>query len=81
MSYGSECGPNRGSTDTVWLVLDNAWEFDEPVSFKIPERVEALGCGPSLRFITSQRMIEQFYAEFGDVFRPFILSGSGDFHP
>ena len=72
--------PNRGSTETVRLVLDNAWEFDEPLSFRIPKRVDALGCGPSLRFVTSQRMIERFYAEFGDVFRPFTLSGSGDFH-
>ena len=40
----------------------------------------ALGSGPSLRYITSQRIIERFYAEFGEVFRPFILSGSGDFH-
>ena len=72
--------PNQSAAETVWLVLDDAWGFDEPSSFEIPKRVEALGSGPSLRYITSQRMIERFYAEFGEVFRPFILSGSGDFH-
>ena len=72
--------PNQGAAETVWLVLDDAWEFDEPLSFEVPKRVEALGSGPSLRYITSQRMIDRFYAEFGEVFRPFILSGSGDFH-
>src|SRR5260370_7698161 len=71
---------NQGAAETVWLVLDDAWEFDEALSFEVPKRVEALGSGPSLRYIASQRMIERFYAEFGEVFRPFILSGSGDFH-
>ena len=60
--------PNQGAAETVWLVLDDAWEFDEPLSFEVPKRVDALGSGPSLRFITSQRMIERFYAEFGEVF-------------
>jgi hypothetical protein len=72
--------PDQGTAETIWLVLDDAWEFDEPLSFEVPKRVEAVGSGPSLRFITTQRMIERFYAEFGEVFRPFILSGSGDFH-
>jgi hypothetical protein len=71
---------NQGSAETVWLVLDDAWEFNEPLSFKVPKRVEALESGPSLRYITSQRMIERFCAEFGEIFRPFILFGSGDFH-
>ena len=30
--------------------------------------------------ITSRKAIDRFYAEFGELFRPFILSGSGDFH-
>ena len=71
---------NQGSAETVWLVLDDAWEFNEPLSFEVPKRVEALESGPSLRYITSQRMIERFCAEFGEIFRPFILFGSGDFH-
>jgi hypothetical protein len=72
--------PNQSAAETVWLVLDDAWEFDESSSFELPKRVEALRSGPSLRYITSQRIIERFYAEFGEAFRPFILSGSGDFH-
>jgi hypothetical protein len=72
--------PNQSAAETVWLVLDDAWEFDESSSFDVPKRVEALRSGPSLRYITSQRIIERFYAEFGEAFRPFILSGSGDFH-
>jgi hypothetical protein len=65
---------------TVWLVVDDAWEFDELTSFEPPRRVEALASGLSLRYITSQRRIDRFYAEFGEAFRPFVLSGSGDFH-
>jgi hypothetical protein len=72
--------PNQDAAGTVWLVLDDAWEFDGPLSFEVPQRVDALGRGPSLRYVTSRKMIDRFYAEFGELFRPFILSGSGDFH-
>jgi hypothetical protein len=66
--------------ETVWLAVDEAWSFEHASSFKMPSRVDALAAGPSLRFITTKRMVESFYAEFGKHFRPFILSGSGDFH-
>src|ERR1700741_295389 len=72
--------PNQGAAETVWLVLDDAWGFDERLSFEVPMRVDARGSGPSLRYITSQRMIDRFYLKFSELFRPFILSGSGDFH-
>ena len=42
-------------------------------------RVDALAVR-SLRFITTKKAVESFYAEFGEHFRPFTLSGSGDFH-
>ena len=70
----------ENAAETVWLVLDNAWEIDGPPAFEFPERVEARASGLSLRYITSQKRIDRFYAEFGEAFRPFILSGSGDFH-
>jgi len=71
---------NQHPAKTIWLVLDDAWEFDESPSFELPQRVEALRSGPSLRFITSRKTIDRFYGEFAELFRPFILSGSGDFH-
>jgi hypothetical protein len=70
----------ENAAKTVWLVLDDAWEFDESPAFELPKRIKALGSGLSLRYITSQKRIDRFYAEFGEAFRPFILSGSGDFH-
>ena len=69
-----------GASGTVWLAFDDAWDFSEFPSFEVPGRIDAREVGPSLRFITSPRTIERFYARFGDSFRPFILSGSGDFH-
>ena len=51
-----------------------------PLAFKVPPRVDALAIGPSLRFITTKRAMESFYETFSEHFRPFILSGSGDFH-
>ena len=65
---------------TVWLAFDEAWNFENLSSFKLPSRVDALAAGPSLRFISTKRAVESFYVEFGRHFRPFILSGSGDFH-
>jgi arginase family enzyme len=80
MSYGRGLNSNRATRETVWLAVDEAWSFEHPSSFKMPSRVDALAAGPSLRFITTKRTVESFYAEFGEHFRPFILSGSGDFH-
>jgi hypothetical protein len=80
MSYGRGLNSNRETPETVWLAVDEAWSFQHPLSFKMPSRVDALAAGPSLRFITTKRTVESFYAEFGEHFRPFILSGSGDFH-
>jgi arginase family enzyme len=71
---------SRGAARTVWLALDDAWDFGETSSFQPPVRVDAREIGPSLRFITSKRSIERFYQKFGESLRPFILSGSGDFH-
>jgi hypothetical protein len=70
----------RASTGTLWLAFDDAWDFGESPTFEFPVRVDAREAGPSLRFITSRRAIERFYEKFGDALRPFILSGSGDFH-
>ena len=42
--------------------------------------MDALAAGPSLRFITTERAVDSFYGKFREHFRPFILSGSGDFH-
>jgi arginase family enzyme len=66
--------------ETVWLAFDEAWSFENSPSLKAPSRVDALAAGRSLRFITTKRTVESFYEEFGERFRPFILSGSGDFH-
>jgi arginase family enzyme len=70
----------RPAAETVWLAFDDAWDIEHSPSFKVPPRVDALAIGPSLRFITTKRAIESFYATFSKQFRPFILSGSGDFH-
>jgi hypothetical protein len=80
MNYGRGLNSNRETRETVWLAVDEAWSFEHPSSFKMPSRVNALAAGPSLRFITTKRTVESFYAEFAEHFRPFILSGSGDFH-
>jgi hypothetical protein len=80
MNYGRGLNSNRETRETVWLAVDDAWSFEYPSSFKMPSRVNALAAGPSLRFITAKRTVESFYAEFAEHFRPFILSGSGDFH-
>jgi arginase family enzyme len=69
-----------GFPDSVWLVLDDAWGSQLPSDVRPSERIDAPGIGRSLRFITSQRAIERFYGKFGDRFRRFVLSGSGDFH-
>ena len=66
--------------DAVWFALDDAWDFEHPSWFKTPWRFDALAAGPPLRFITTERAVESFYAKFSEHFRPFILSGSGDFH-
>jgi hypothetical protein len=80
MNYGRGLNSNRETRETVWLAVDEAWSFEHSSSFKMPSRVNALAAGPSLRFITTKRTVETFYAEFAEHFRPFILSGSGDFH-
>ena len=73
--------PKSGRTpDAVWFALDDAWDFEHPSWFRTPWRLEALAAGPPLRFITTERAVESFYAKFSEHFRPFILSGSGDFH-
>lgn len=64
----------------VWLAFDDAWDFGRSECFKPPPRVDAREIGPSLRFITSGRMIEEFHRKFCELLRPFVLSGSGDFH-
>ena len=71
---------SRGTAGAVWLALDDAWDFDKSEYFELPARIDAQEIGPSLRFITSRRMVEQFHRKFGDLLRPFVLSGSGDFH-
>ncbi len=68
------------SPQSVWFALDDAWEFERSPWRKSPLRVDASAVGPSLRFITTGGAVETFYANFGRHFRPFILSGSGDFH-
>jgi arginase family enzyme len=70
----------RSVAETVWLAFDDAWDIEHSPSFKVPPRIDALAIGPSLRFITTQRAIESFYETFSRHFRPFVLSGSGDFH-
>jgi arginase family enzyme len=71
---------SRDAAETVWLAFDDAWDFAGSPSFKAPSRVDAFDVGPSLRFITTERAVESFFAKFSEHFRPFILSGSGDFH-
>jgi arginase family enzyme len=71
---------SRLAPETVWLAFDDAWDFEESPWFRAPSRVDALAIGPSLRFITTERAVESFYETFSKQFRPFILSGSGDFH-
>jgi hypothetical protein len=80
MSYGRRSESSQELPETVWLAFDEAWSFENSSLIKVPTRVDALAVGPSLRFITTKRAVESFYAEFGTHFRPFILSGSGDFH-
>lgn len=71
---------SRAAPETVWLAFDDAWDFEHSPLFKMPPRIDALAIGPSLRFITTERAIGSFYETFSKQFRPFILSGSGDFH-
>jgi len=71
---------SRPAPEAVWLAFDDAWDFEQSPSFKVPPRIDALALGPSLRFITTERAIDSFYETFSKQFRPFILSGSGDFH-
>jgi len=75
-----DVGTSQGPPETVWFAFDDAWEFERSPWFKSPLRVDALAVGPSLRFITTGGAVESFCAKFGKHFRPFILSGSGDFH-
>jgi hypothetical protein len=65
---------------TVWFRFDDAWDFEFSADFKAPACVDVSAVGPSLRFIAKERAIESFFTRFRDQFRPFILSGSGDFH-
>ena len=65
---------------TVWLRFDDAWDFEFSPNFSVPACIEASAVGPSLRFIASERAIDSFFAQFKNHFRPFTLSGSGDFH-
>src|ERR1700739_5035251 len=76
----TELKSSQAASNTVWLAFDDAWDFEGSQSFTVPARVDVLAVGPSLRFITSKRGVESFYAKFSKHFRPFILSGSGDFH-
>lgn len=77
---GDDLNLSQGADDTVWLAFDDSWSCESFSSFKGPPRVDALAVGPSLRFITKERTVESFFAKFRQHFRPFILSGSGDFH-
>jgi arginase family enzyme len=66
--------------EAACLELDNAWDFRLPAEVSSLPRIDAVEIGPSLRFIASRNSIEKFYEQFGSRFRPFMLSGSGDFH-
>jgi arginase family enzyme len=66
--------------NTIWLAVDNAWDYLDRNSNGLPRRADARRAGESLRFLTSRKRIEQFYREFAGEFRPYTLSGSGDFH-
>jgi arginase family enzyme len=70
----------RGFPEAVWLALDDAWDFNHSPGFSALARLDALEAAPSVRFITTERAVDAFYRKFGEHFRPFILSGSGDFH-
>jgi hypothetical protein len=76
----TESTSSRETPETVWLQFDDAWDFGFSPSFNAPYRLDASSVGPSLRFITKARTIEAFFARFQNQFRPFTLSGSGDFH-
>ncbi len=67
---------NSSEGSAVWLALDEAWQ----ASPQLPRRVELSQYGKYLRFITSKNRIERFHDEFAQFFRPYFLSGSGDFH-
>jgi arginase family enzyme len=73
---------NQGLEDpnAALLALDDAWDFRLPPGIRPLQRIEATKIGKSLRFIASRRAIEAFNQKFGSQLRPFILSGSGDFH-
>ena len=75
-----DLGSTPGIPETVWLALDDAWDFEHAPQFKAPAKVDALEAAPSLRFITTERAVDSFHGKFRGYFRPFILSGSGDFH-
>jgi arginase family enzyme len=66
--------------NSVWLAVDDAWDFLSEQSGSLPPRINAVQAGKSLRFLTSKPRIEQFYRDYGREFRPYTLSGSGDFH-
>ena len=66
-------GPARSA---VHLDLDAAWH---EIRHGLPT-IDATKWGPSLRFSTSPRTIEEFYREISPQLAKFILYGSGDFH-
>lgn len=57
--------------------LDGAWPID---ALPASGYFDASQWGPALRFTTSTRLIESFYAGIRDRCAPFTLYGSGDFH-
>jgi arginase family enzyme len=67
-------------TNQVCFQTDDAWDFipadRRPALPGVDVREEAKG----LRFITSAAKINAFAAKHAAEFRPFTLSGSGDFH-
>jgi hypothetical protein len=59
------------------VLLDDAWPDELDLT---SETVDFRAWGPLLRYCAPRRLIDQFYIENWQLFGPFKLCGSGDFH-
>ncbi|MBV8586708.1 MAG: hypothetical protein JO308_10520 [Verrucomicrobia bacterium] len=59
------------------VLLDDAWPEDLDLT---SETLDFRAWGPLLRYCAPERLIDRFYIENWQLFAPFKLYGSGDFH-